>query len=171
MHFEVFNYIVKVLNRSVVMKKIIQIVIAQALMMLMNITVQAQNDKDAIKAVIEQETASFMNVDYNTWSSLWLKVPYAYWSYSDSTGTSFVEGWDNLNKTYADYFKNAKPSKAEISHEWIEIRIFENGAYAHFVQKIYDEPDSDETSQIRVLEKKDGKWKLICVGAIAKYPH
>jgi len=152
------------------MKKIIQIVLAQALMVLMNVNVHAQNDKEAIKAVIEKETASFMNVDYKTWSSLWWKVPYAYWSYSDSTGTSFVEGWDNLNKTYVDYFKSARPSKAEITNEWIEIRVFDNGAYAHFVQKVYDETDRDETSQIRVLEKKDGKWKLICVGAIAKYP-
>jgi hypothetical protein len=153
------------------MKKIIQIVIANALIGLMVIPGQAQSDKEAIKSVIEQETAAFMNVDYRTWSGLWLKVPYAYWSYSDSTGTSFVEGWDNLDNTYVDYFKNARPSKAEITNEWIEIRIFENGAYAHFEQKVYDEIDSDITSQIRVLEKKDGKWKLVCVGAIAKYPH
>lgn len=140
--------------------------------MLLYLPLEAQPDKEkeAIKAVIEKETASFMNVDYKTWSSLWLKVPYAYWSYSDSTGTSYVEGWDNLNNTYAEYFKNSKPSKGEIKNEWIEIRVFENGAYAHFVQKVYDEIDYDETSQIRVLEKKDGNWKLICVGAIAKYP-
>lgn len=131
---------------------------------------QAQNDKEAIKAVIEQETAAFMNVDYKTWSSLWMKVPYAYWSYSDSTGTSFVEGWENLNKTYVDYFKNSKPSKGEITNEWIEIRIYENGAYAHFVQKLKDEIDLDETSQVRILEKKDGKWKVVFVGAIAIYP-
>lgn len=131
---------------------------------------QAQGDKEAIKAVIEQETASFMNVDYKTWSSLWLKVPYAYWSYSDSTGTNYTEGWDNLSKTYEEYFKTAKPSKGEITHEWIEIRIYENGAYVYFIQKVSDDIDHDETSQMRVLEKKDGKWKLICVGAIAKYP-
>jgi hypothetical protein len=131
---------------------------------------QAQNDKEAIKAVIEQETAAFMNVDYKTWSGLWMKVPYAYWSYSDSTGTSFVEGWENLNKTYVDYFKNSKPSKGEITNEWIEIRIYENGAYVHFIQKLKDEIDLDETSQVRILEKKDGKWKVVFVGAIAIYP-
>jgi len=136
----------------------------------MVLSLHAQNDKEAIKAVIEQETASFMNVDYKTWSSLWLKVPYAYWSYSDSTGTNYTEGWDNLNKTYAQYFKTAKPSKGEITHDWIEIRIYENGAYAYFIQKIADDIDHEETSQMRVLEKKDGKWKLVCVGAIAKYP-
>jgi hypothetical protein len=131
---------------------------------------QAQHDKDEIKAVIEQETAAFMNVDYKTWSGLWLKAPYAFWSYADSTGTSFIKGWENLNNTYVDYFRNSRPSEAEITHEWIEIRIYENGAYAHFIQKVVDELDHDETSQIRILEKKDGKWKIVCVGAIAVYP-
>ncbi len=148
------------------------ILVSSSLMLLcMSVEAQADKEKEAIRAVIEQETASFINLDYKTWSSLWQKVPYAYWSYSDSTGTSYVEGWDNLNTTYAGYFKNAKPSKAEITNEWIEIRVFENGAYVHFIQKVYDEIDHDETSQIRVLEKKDGKWKLVCMGAIAKYPH
>jgi hypothetical protein len=131
----------------------------------------SQNDKDDIKMVIEQETAAFMNVDYKMWSSLWIKTPYAYWSYSDSTGTSYIEGWDNLNKTYQVYFKSARPSEAEITNHWIAIRVFENGAYAHFIQKQHDEIDQNETSQIRILEKKDGKWKIVCVQAIASYPH
>ncbi|MFN7329560.1 MAG: hypothetical protein ACK5UP_08655, partial [Bacteroidota bacterium] len=59
-----------------------------------------QKDVEAIKAVIAKETSSFMNVDRKNWSDTWLKAPYAYWSYSDSTGTSFVEGWEALNKTF-----------------------------------------------------------------------
>lgn len=131
---------------------------------------QVQNEKDAIKAVIEHETAAFMNVDYKSWSDLWLKVPYAYWSFSDSSGTTYIEGWDNLKKTFTDYFKNAQPSEAEITNEWIDIRVYENGAYVYFIQKLKDELDHDGTSQMRILEKKDGKWKLVFVGAIAKSP-
>ncbi len=130
----------------------------------------AQTDKDAIKAVIFKETNSFIKVDYKNWSDTWLKVPYAYWSYSDSTGTSFVEGWDAINKNWDEYFKTSKPSNSIVENEFIEIRVYGNGAYARFIQRVKDEIDRDETSQIRVLEKKDGKWKVVCVGAIAKYP-
>jgi hypothetical protein len=130
-----------------------------------------QKDVEAIKAVIAKETTSFMNVDYANWADTWLKVPYAYWSYSDSSATSYVEGWEMLTKTFAEYFKTAKPSKATITNEWQEIRVYGNGAYARFIQRVKDDIDRDETSQMRVLEKtKDGKWKVICVGAIAKYP-
>ncbi|MBL7873705.1 MAG: hypothetical protein JNM78_18950 [Cyclobacteriaceae bacterium] len=125
-------------------------------------------DEDAIKSVISQETSSFMNVDYKSWADTWLKVPYAYRSYSDATITTYTEGWEELNKTFATYFKTALPANSEITNDWLEIKIFGNGAYVHFTQKIKDNIDIEETSQIRVLEKKDGKWKIVCLGAIAK---
>jgi len=133
-------------------------------------TVVAQpNDIAAIKAVIAKETQSFFSVDRKNWEDCWWNVAYAYWSYSDSTSTSYIEGWEQLNKTFDSYFKTAKPSKAEIINEWIEVRVYGNGAYVRFIQKVKDEIEHDETSQVRVLEKKDGKWKVVCVDAIARY--
>jgi hypothetical protein len=79
-----------------------------------------------------------------------------------------VEGWDNLEKTYAEYFNTARPSKAEIKNEWKEIRVYGEGAYVYFIQKVQDDIDNEETSQMRILEKKDGKWKVVCLGAIAR---
>ncbi len=130
---------------------------------------QADKEKEAIKAVIIKETTSFMNVDRKNWSEAWLHTPYAYWSYSDSSGSSFVEGWEAINKTFDNYFKNQKPSKSKITDEWIEVRVYGNGAYVRFVQKSADNIDVDETSQVRVLEKKDGKWLVVHVGVVAKY--
>jgi hypothetical protein len=142
----------------------------------------AQDSKEvaAIKAVLEKETQSFFNVNRKEWEDSWLKVPYAYWSYSDSTGTSFIEGWDNISKSFDEYFKTQvasrnidvahQSSKLSIDRKWHDIRIYGNGAYVHYTQKVKDNIDHDETSQIRVLEKKDGKWKVICVGVIAYYP-
>jgi len=125
---------------------------------------------DAIKAVISKETSSYFNVDYKGWADTWLKVPYAYWSYSDSTNTSFVESWDALDKSKASYFKNSKPSRAVITNEWQEVRVYGNGAYVRFIQRVKDDIDRDETSQMRVLEKTKEGWKVICVAAIARYP-
>jgi hypothetical protein len=142
----------------------------------------AQDSKEiaAIKAVLEKETQSFFNVSRKDWEDTWSKVPYAYWSYSDSTGTSFIEGWDNIAKSFDEYFKTQvasrnidvahQSSKITIDRKWHDIRVYGNGAYVHYTQKVRDNIDHDETSQIRVLEKKDGKWKVICVGVIAYYP-
>jgi len=142
----------------------------------------AQDSKDvaAIKAVIEKETSSFFNVNRKEWEDTWLQAPYAYWSYSDSTGTSFIEGWDGIRKSFDEYFKTQKPNRQiDVAHQktglkidrtWSSIRTYGTGAYVRYTQKVNDEIDRDETSQIRILEKKDGKWKIVCVGAIASYP-
>ncbi len=150
-------------------KNFIKILIFSTLA-IVSLPVVAQKEQDLIKAVIEKETQSFFRVDRKGWEESWLKTPYAYWSYSDSTGTSYVEGWDQLNKTFDDYFKTAKPNQARITNEWVEVRVYGNGAYARFTQRVQDDIDRDETSQVRVLEKgKDGKWKVICVAAVAVY--
>jgi hypothetical protein len=150
------------------LKNIITFLLIVGLSWLSITPLTAQDEKEAIKTVIAKETSAFMNVDYKTWAGTWVKAPYVYWSYSDSTTTSFVEGWDALNKTYAEYFRDSRPSHAEISNEWLEIRVYGNGAYAHFIQRVKDDIDTDETSQIRVLEKIDGKWMVVCVWAIAQ---
>ncbi|MFM8911495.1 MAG: hypothetical protein ACKOE6_01090, partial [Flammeovirgaceae bacterium] len=112
-------------------------VLIVSLWALVSVTAMAQQkDIEAIKAVIAKETSSFMNVDRKNWSDTWLKVPYAYWSYSDSTSTSFVEGWEALNKTFDEYFRTQKPSRASITNEWQEVRVYGNGAYVRFVQKV-----------------------------------
>lgn len=146
------------------MKAFLIILISSCLSVL---TLLAQDEKEAIQKVIATETTSFMNLDYATWADTWAKVPYIYWCYSDSTTSSFVEGWDALDKTYTRYFKEAIPSHAEITNEWIEIRVYGNGAYARFIQRVKDDVDTEETSQVRVLEKIEGKWKVVCVWAIA----
>lgn len=135
----------------------------------------------AIKAAIEKETVSFLEVNKKDWEDAWLQVPYAYWSYSDSTGTSFVEGWTNIKKTFEDYFRTHVPSryidvaqkdkKLTVDRTWKEIRVYGTGAFVQYSQRVRDQiGDRDETSQIRILEKKEGKWKVVYVGIIAKYP-
>ncbi|MBN8578293.1 MAG: hypothetical protein J0L66_15215 [Cytophagales bacterium] len=153
------------------------------LLCLVGATVNAQESKEtaAIKAVIEKETDSFFNLKRKDWEDTWLHSSYSYWSYSDSTGTSFIEGWENIRKSFDDYFRTQVANRTidvafqkglvKIDRNWVSIRVYGNGAYARYTQRVNDDIDRDETSQIRILEKgKDGKWRIVCVGAIAVYP-
>ena len=143
----------------------------------------AQDSKEvaAIKSAIEKETDSFFNLKRKDWEESWLQSSYAYWSYSDSTGTSFIEGWEGIRKSFDDYFRTQVANRQiDVAHQkgtvkidrtWVSIRVYGNGAYVRYTQRVKDDIDRDETSQIRILEKgKDGKWRIVCVGAIAVYP-
>lgn len=131
---------------------------------------QEEREKAAIKTVVAHETEAYFGVDRKAWTENWLPVPYAYWSYSDSTGTNFVDGWKNIDSVFNDYFLKQKPSRSKITYQWQEIRVYGTGAYVRFVQRVVDEIDTEVSSQMRVLEKKDGKWKMICMDAVAQYP-
>lgn len=162
--------------------KTITAIIATVFTGLISFSVAAQDDKAAIKAIIEKETQAFFNADRKLWEDTWVHSPYTYWSYSDSTGTSFIEGWDALTKNFDEYFRTQvsnrsidvahQSSKLQIDRVWKELRVYGSGAFVHYIQRVKDNGvDRDETSQIRILEKgKDGKWKIVCVGAIANYP-
>ncbi len=162
--------------------KISKNLILAGLLSFMISSVVAQDAKEiaAIKAVIEKETSSFFNLNQKDWEASWLPAAYSYWSYSDSTGTSFIEGWDAIKKNFDEYFRTHVPNRQiDVAHQdeavkidrtWESIRIYGNGAYARYKQQVKDNINYDETSHVRVLEKKDGKWRIVCVGAIAAYP-
>lgn len=155
-------------------------IILASMICLFGLSAGAQADKEAIKAVIEKETTSFHNVNRKDWDDAWMHEQYVYWSYSDSTGTNFLEGWNAISKYFDEYFKTQVPirvidvthnASVTINRTWKEIRIYGNGAFVRYDQQVKDNKiHFDETSQVRVLEKKDGKWKVVCVSVIAKYP-
>lgn len=161
--------------------KTITAIIATVFVGLISFTVAAQDEKAAIKTIIERETQSFFNADRKGWEETWVQSPYSYWSYSDSTGTSFIEGWDALSRNFDEYFRTQvsnrsidvahQSSKLQINRVWKEIRVYGSGAFVHYIQRVKENGiDRDETSQVRILEKKHGKWRIVCVGAIANYP-
>ena len=126
-----------------------------------------KNDIEAIKALIEKETHAFFNIDYKTWEQSWVHAPYAFWSFADTTDVNSFSGWDNINTGFQEYFKTAKPSNAKIEREWLDIKIYGNGAYARFIQHVKDNTLRPAQQEVRVLEKVKGQWKIVCVSVIA----
>ncbi len=126
-----------------------------------------KKDVEAIKALIEKETKAFFEIDKAAWSSSWIHEPYAFWSFADTTDVNSFSGWNAIEKGFADYFRTAKPSKASIDRTWHDIKVFGNGAYARFTQKVNDNSRRPSQAEVRVLEKVKGEWKIVCVSVIA----
>jgi hypothetical protein len=127
------------------------------------------NEVDAIKTVIEQETKAFFGVDYKTWMESWVHTPSAYWSYADTSGINYYEGWNAIEIGFTDYFVTTKPSDIRIERTWQEVKVYGNGAYARFKQRLVtDGVPGPEQVEIRVLEKDKNNWKILLVGVLKK---
>jgi hypothetical protein len=123
---------------------------------------------ERVKAVIDQESKGFFGLDYTLWADSWAHVPYAYWSFADTTDVNFFEGWEAIDREFQNYFKTSKITTAKMERHWNDVRVYGNAAYARFTQKIQDELGRDEHVEVRVLEKHKGQWKIVYVGIIAK---
>lgn len=127
------------------------------------------SDVDAIKTVIEQETKAFFGVNYQKWMESWMHTPAAYWSYADASGINYYEGWKAIEVGFSDYFVTTKPGEIEVERTWQEIKVYGDGAYARFKQRVITEGvPGPEQVEIRLLEKHDNAWKILLVGVLKK---
>ncbi|MBX2963342.1 MAG: hypothetical protein KF687_12575 [Cyclobacteriaceae bacterium] len=127
----------------------------------------ANNEEAVIKNIIEQETKAFFEIDQKTWEKLWVHEPYAFWSFADTTDVNSFSGWNDISKGFNNYFKTSKPSSANITRDWHHIKISGNMAYIRFTQHVKDETKRPPQAEVRVMEKVNGQWKLVCVSVIA----
>jgi hypothetical protein len=128
-----------------------------------------QNDVEAIKKLIEDESKAYFGVDYQKWMQCWIHTPSAYWSYADTTGITSFEGWKAIEIGFTDYFVTTKPTQINIDRQWQEVKVYGNGAYARFKQRlITNGVVGPEQVEIRVLEKDKDRWKILLVGVLKK---
>lgn len=130
------------------------------------------NDVDAIKKLIEQETDAYFDIDYKTWMKSWMHTPQAYWSFADTSGITSFEGWKAIEIGFTDYFVTSKPNNTRVERQWQEVKVYGNGAYARFKQRVITNGVAGpEQVEIRVLEKDPAdknNWKILLVGVLKK---
>ena len=152
--------------------KTISKILCVCLLLSLTLSVSAQKknaDAEAIRAVIERETKAFFEIDYKSWADSWAHTPYAFWSFADTTDVNSFSGWAQIDKGFSEYFRTAKRSTAKIDREWLglEVKIYGNGAYVRFNQYVNDGTVRPGQAEVRVLEKINGQWKIVCVSVIA----
>jgi len=139
----------------------------------------AEDHKAAIMDVIERQATAFWAKDFARWSDTWVHSQYVRRvGWSPTGGVISVEGWDAIGgamkKTMADN-PAPNPTPAKLVRDHINIREYNNVAWVTFDQHgvntgeaRFDMPGvSHET---RILERHDGKWKLVYVGYVLDNP-
>lgn len=131
-------------------------------------SIEPNPDEAAIVAVIEAETAAFLQRDIDALVDCWAKEPYVqHMTILPYVGMVKVEGFDKLRAHILTHFRVYDPpelaAEAVVRDNW-QLIIRKNMAWATFDQvTASDEPMHMSGSQIhtRILEKTSGYWKLI----------
>jgi len=136
-----------------------------------------QADKDAILATIEKETESFFARDYDAWKSTYAQTDYAFQAWSNRDGTFDASvGWNGINGTVGKYI-HENPESQLSSHPIVErknilYKFYGPGACYLTWDQFNSNKAGDNfhhSKEVRVMEKINGQWKIVCVAAFWDY--
>jgi hypothetical protein len=135
------------------------------------------DDKAAIMKVIQEETAAFWHKDYKAFARYWVHAGYVQHHHrTPAGGIAVLKGWGSISKTIRQYIEeNPKPNPAanRAKRRKVSLRIGKDMAWISYEQHEIDsgEPGMDKpelSRETKILEKHDGKWKLVYVGIVPR---
>jgi hypothetical protein len=155
------------------MKNLLPLVIFTMTFCLLTSLSAQSADEAAIKALIEKETASYHNADVAGMIACWANVPQTFLLVGAADAEGKLQSYVSTNEKsdlpqqLTEMMKEAKPDGVTFQNSDYVFRI--NGSSA-FVRYEQTETDPKGTKiyahETRYLEKINGQWKIIYVGAV-----
>lgn len=131
-------------------------------------------ETEAIQAVIDKETHSFFEGNYEAWKNTWSHQPYAYQAWNHEDGTVGVAvGWEKIDRQgkgwIEKYYKNGEnvihPS---VIKEKPQVHFFSDSV-AYLIWKQYNADKTEKfyhvSHETRLMEKEADGWKIVNVSA------
>lgn len=121
-----------------------------------------EKEKEAIIALIEEESQSYYDKDFERWSDFYVHSDDNIWILAQRNYHDYRDGWENM----ADNMKPAFETEKEINREVkkpIHVKVYGKSAWIVFESEQFDENNDSVVKQIATyfLEKQDDKWKII----------
>jgi predicted ester cyclase len=126
-------------------------------------------EEEDIKNVIINETEMWLDQNKVAWAENFIHEPHIMWSVTNGGEPGDVltmRGWDALDTYMTAWFSNDMSAltkqwrKAKTTRDQWQIQIRSNVAYVSFNQRGDGEKQKMDSTETRVLEKINGKWKI-----------
>lgn len=125
---------------------------------------QLTAEETAIKKVIEDETKHFMARDYDQWATCYVQSPMALlsWTSPSTYADSYhvAQGWKEISASTKAYFADNPATENLPTKSDYQFKVADKMAFVTFTE-------NKNPHQTRVLEKVDGKWKILRMEASA----
>jgi hypothetical protein len=132
---------------------------------------QTAADEEAIKKVVLAETDFFFARDYKGWESTFAQASGAVqiWNNSDGSYTHAI-GWQTISENVRAFMEeHPEPDTTPLFRENFTFQHFGHVALVTFDKYMGDREKVKPIKEIRVVERQDGKWKIVCVAAFSNY--
>lgn len=128
---------------------------------------QTKADEDAITKVLLAETDRFFARDFDGWASTFVQVGAATQAWNNADGSYVYRlGWPTISARIREFMKNnPKPDTTPLHRENFTFRHYGNAAFVTFDKYMGDRKTAKPIHEIRVVERVNGEWKIVCVAA------
>ncbi len=133
------------------------------------------DDKAAVLAVLEAETAAFLRRDMDALAEYWVHSPQSRRMFSYAhLGVKVYEGWDAIDAHHRSVIKQLPESFAETRVHRERMSVIVNGdtAWATYDQIGDKTGDNFElagtTHELKLFLRIDGEWKISCIVALQR---
>ena len=119
-----------------------------------------ESEKEAIRKVIESETAAITNLcDFEKWANHWWHEPYTFFSITLPDWHVGLRGWNDIAAWGKQTAADCTPNERVFPKFDYKYKIAGAMAFVTFLE-------NEGNESMRVLEKRNGQWKLIRMGVI-----
>jgi hypothetical protein len=128
--------------------------------------VDPEKEKEAIKAVLEQEKKAYFDKNFDMMAATWVQKPSSVKMYMMQEGETDLFGWIKISERDKQDISKERSEYKNIQLEFtdFQINVYETNAWAIFKAKwnwtYKDTPGRMEQTRIMAFEKVEGKWRI-----------
>jgi hypothetical protein len=124
--------------------------------------IDIEKEKEAIKAVIEEESASYYASDFDRWSATQIQDSTNIRMSSSKSGYVITSGWESISSNMKPTILNKRQAVKEVKTP-LRIKIYEESAWIVFENEGFNNKgeSTGKTIVTNFLEKHDGIWKMV----------
>ena len=129
--------------------------------------VDIEEEKKAIKAVIEEETAAFVARDFDRLAANYVQDETNIRLTASKSDYRYYVGWEELGSRFKNYFKNnPEPGVWKQARTNYIIKVYKESAWVVFENVGYHSAGrftelTGQAVDVRFLEKVNGEWKIV----------
>lgn len=135
-------------------------------------------EKESIMKIIELETEFFYKRDYNGWKENFAQTDYSFQAWNNTDGTFDAKvGWAEIDERTRKYLQENPVPPGGSSHPRVERRNMKIKFFGEtLAYMMWDQYNSNidlnaynHSKDTRIMEKIDGKWKIVSVASYWDY--
>jgi ketosteroid isomerase-like protein len=131
--------------------------------------IDIEKEKEAIKAVIEEETNAFLARDFDRLAATYVQDETNIDLRAGESGYGYYVGWEEIGSAFKELFENnPEPGTSKEVKTNYKIKVYKESAWTVFDNEVYNSEGelTGKSIHVEFLEKVNGEWKIVYLSIV-----